>query len=236
MPFAGCTDTRRASASARDGSLNTVRLEKMKLVILGSGGHAKVVAATAVACGHELIGFFDDRPDRWSTSLCGRPVGGPIAAMLQPGGDPVIQGIGDNRIRVQFAARYTFIDWVHLIHPHAFVDPSAVVGPGTVVFAGAVVQPDARIGEHVIINTGASVDHDCIVDDGVHLAPGVHLAGHVQIGRGALVGVGAVVIPRIRIGEWAIIGAGAVVTRDVPAHATVAGVPAAALTREHNDA
>ena len=119
-----------------------------------------------------------------------------------------------------------------VVHPSAYVHPSAKLGRGTVVFAGAVVQPDAVIGDHVIVNTGATIDHDCIVGDYAHLAPGVHLAGAVQVGEGAFLGIGSVVCPGIKVGRWATLGAGGVAIRDVADGVVAVGIPARTLDGE----
>lgn len=84
----------------------------------------------------------------------------------------------------------------------------------------------ARTGEGCIVNTGATVDHDCVLGDFVHVAPGVNLAGTVTVGDNVMIGIGASVVPGITIVAGATVGAGAVVIRDVPAGATVVGVPA----------
>lgn len=199
------------------------------LTIIGAGGHAKVVAGTATACGHELAGFVDDDPATWTSTLFGVAVAGPLDIMLRRVVGPAVMGIGDNDARLQISRRFPSLEWVTLVHPTSWAHDSVALGSGTVVFAGVVVQPDARIGTHVILNTASSVDHDCAISDYVHLAPGVHLAGHVRVETGAFLGIGAVVIPRVTIGEWAVVGAGAVVTRDVPPRTTVVGAPAMAV-------
>jgi sugar O-acyltransferase (sialic acid O-acetyltransferase NeuD family) len=154
--------------------------------------------------------------------------GTPVTRIERERGGSGIIGIGDNAQRREMARALNF-EWRTVVHPSAWVHPSAKLGRGTVVFAGAVVQPDAVIGDHVIVNTGATIDHDCIIEDYAHLAPGVHLAGSVHVGEGAFLGIGSGVIPGVKVGRWSTLGAGAVATRDVPDGVVAVGVPARAL-------
>lgn len=190
--------------------------------ILGSGGHARVVAAAAVAAGLKVDGFWDDDPVKVGGDIDGIPILGLTADL--PAGSPAIIAIGSNRVREKLASLP--LNWVSVIHPHAWIAPTASVGEGSMVIAGAVIQPGAVIGQHSIVNTSASVDHDCKVGNFVHLAPGSHLAGSVHIEDGAFVGIGATVIPSVQIGSWSVVGAGACVIRDVESRSTVVGVPA----------
>ncbi len=201
----------------------------MPVYVFGAGGHAKVVLSTLRAAGYSVEGLFDDDLRKRGTEVLGVPVLGSVAEAQGTAPGQAVIAIGDNRTRRRLATDSVGWEWVTVVHPRAYVDPSAVLGPGTVVFAGAVVQPEAQIGAHVIVNTGATVDHDCQVDDYVHLGPGVRLGGAVCVEEGALVGIGTAVIPGARIGAWSVVGAGAVVVRDVAAGSTVAGVPARAL-------
>lgn len=120
-----------------------------------------------------------------------------------------------------------------LVHPSAFIDPSARLGTGCHVMPRAVVHKFVVGGKDVIINTAAVVDHECTIGDGAHIMGGAAIAGRVQIGRFASIGTNATVLPDIRIGEGAYIGAGAVVTRDVPDWTIVAGAPARVLRPHH---
>lgn len=196
-----------------------------RLVVLGAGGHGKVVVATLEALGRRPDAVYDDDPKTHGTEILGVPVVGALAALDGSSGVEAVVGIGPNDVR-RHVARRRPLRWVSAVHPRAVVHDSVAIGEGTVVFAGAVVQPEAVLGRHVIVNTGATVDHDCEIGDFAHLGPGVHLCGGVTVGAGALLGVGVSVRPGVRIGDGATVGAGAVVVSDVDPEATVTGVPA----------
>lgn len=193
------------------------------VLVVGAGGHGKVVVATLQAAGVAVAGVLDNAPD--VSTVLGVPVLGPVSLLADHAGGAVL-GIGSNAVRQRIAEAYPAVAWLAVIHPCACVHESADVRTGAVVFAGAVVQPGATIGAHAIVNTAATVDHDGRVGAFAHLAPGVHLSGDVRIEEGALMGVGACVAPGASVGAWSVVGAGGVVVRDVPAGVTAVGVPA----------
>jgi sugar O-acyltransferase (sialic acid O-acetyltransferase NeuD family) len=196
-----------------------------ELVVVGAGGHAKVVVATARAAGWRVVAIVDDARERWGQQLLGVAITGPTERALQDLSAQVVLAIGDNAARRRLAAgaRCRFAT---LVHPSAVVDPTAALGAGSVVFAGAVIQPDAAIGGHAIVNTGASIDHDCALGEAVHIAPGTRLAGNVTLGDEVFLGIGTVVIPGVAIGARTIVGAGAAVVTDLPPDVVAVGVPA----------
>ena len=202
------------------------------VVVLGTGGHARVCVDVLLTAGIPVLGC-----------VGGEPVGplevphlGPdeVLSDLARGTTSAFVAVGDNAVRQQLADMLTATGWslVSAVHPAATVARTATVGSNVVVVAGAVVNPYATIGDGAIVNTGATIDHDCELGRFVHVAPGVHLAGNVIIGEGAFLGVGSSVIPTRRIGEWAVVGAGSVVVRNVAPHQTVYGSPAAPRTRK----
>lgn len=201
------------------------------IVVLGAGGHAKVIIAAVEALGWKIAGVFDDDSSLWNTYVLGHPVIGPVSKAAEYQARDAVIAIGNNQIRRRIAENYQF-NWPAIIHPNTWVAPTAKIGAGTVLFAGAIVQPDVQLGKHCIVNTLAGVDHDCIVSDYVHLCPGVKLTGGVAIEQGVMVGTGAIVLPNKRIGSWSIVGAGAVVNRDINAHSTVVGVPARSCSQK----
>lgn len=203
----------------------------MDVLILGAGGHGKVVLDILRAAGeHRVVGFVDADRSLTGTSVCGVPVLGPpnLLPRLRGKATGAIIAIGDNQTRRSYAAmvREHGLELVSAIHPAAVVSPTAQVGANVVVCAGAVVCVDVKLADSVIVNTGAVVDHECEVGEAVHVCPGALLAGRVRVGAGTMIGMGAKVIQCLSIGDGVIIGAGAVVIGDLPADATAVGVPA----------
>lgn len=208
----------------------------MKIVMIGAGGHGKVVLDMLLLSGWEVVGVIDDNKALAGTDFCGIPILGGSARLPEVHRDAshAIVGIGDNRTRVNKAAvlRSLGFELATAVHPHAIVSRRAVLEPGTVVMGGAVVNADTRIGASAIVNAGATVDHDCDLAEGVHISPGAHLAGGVRVGALAHIGIGASVIENITIGQGAVVGAGAAVVEDVPAGVLVVGVPARVARRK----
>jgi UDP-perosamine 4-acetyltransferase len=204
----------------------------MDVVILGAGGHGRVVLEILRAAGRfNPIGFIDANTSLTGTQIGGVPVLGAANQLLKVRQNKVrhaIVAIGDNRTRRRYAQTLLEhgFDLINAIHPTASIASTATLGANVVLAAGAVICTEARLGDCVIVNTNAVVDHECEICDAVHLCPGALLAGRVRVGGGAFVGLGAKVIQCLSIGDDAVIGAGAVVLKDVPAGATAVGVPA----------
>lgn len=211
-----------------------------KVVLIGNGGHGKVVKEIVHARSDmELAGVLDDGFSGFAVRnglYTGRTKDVPMLRKLVPEAVFTIC-IGRNGVRKQLAETLGLEDddYAALIHPGAIVSETASVGHGTVVMAGAVIQAGADIGAHCIINTGGVADHDNAIGDYVHLSPRAALAGGVKVGEGTHIGIGASVIPQIDIGPWSVIGAGAAVISRIPGHVTAVGVPARVISPIHNE-
>lgn len=205
-----------------------------KIVIIGAGGHGKVVAELARQAGYEPSAFVDvtrhgevAEPGGARIEMSQLEYFAAVEAGEHPYGMNAAIAIGDNDTRLDiFHQLKRHVNLPTLIHPTAFVSASAELGWGVHVCPMAVVHPAAWVGHAAILNTRCVVEHDCVVGDGAHISPGAVLCGGVTLGDGVWIGAGAVVIPGVRVGENAIVGAGAVVIRDVSAGATVVGNPA----------
>lgn len=198
------------------------------LVVLGAGGHGKVVADILLSAGEPVAGFLDDSKPA-GTMVMGLAVLGSTGEWLasRPGAR-VALGIGDNaaRERAAVACADAGAELVTAIHPSAVVSRSARIEPGVVVMALAVVNADASVGRGTILNTGCIVEHDCVVGSFAHVSPNAALAGTCRLGARAHLGIGAAMLPGTSIGDDTVIGGGAVVVTSLPARVVAFGVPA----------
>lgn len=201
-----------------------------RMIVIGGGGHGKVVAELAGLAGHSVIGFVDGGQPAGARIL-GLPVLGDEqlledGAFLREHAFVVAIGAQATRRRLALSLLERGAALASLVHPRAVLAPSARLGCGSVVAAAAVVGTEARIGRFCIVNSNATVDHETALADGVQVCPGANLAGGVRCAADAFIGTGAAVLPSVRIGARAVVGAGAVVLRDVPAEAVAVGNPA----------
>ena len=203
------------------------------IILLGAGGHAKVLLSLIRVMNLPIQGVCAPELEKQGmSSWRGVDVLNEDIILNEFNMDVVtlVNGVGHlpgekNRQRLfdKFKNKEYFFQ--KLIHPQAYVDQTASLDEGAQVMAGAVIQADTCVGKNVMIDTHASIDHDCIIDEHVHIAPGAVLCGNVRVGKRAFIGSGAVLTQGITVGEAACIGAGASIVRDVSSRQLV--LPAA---------
>jgi sugar O-acyltransferase (sialic acid O-acetyltransferase NeuD family) len=205
-------------------------------LLVGAGGHAKVVIDILKKNQETIIGILDDNPN---LSFClGYPILGKISDISrirkQNVDYKVIIAIGDNQVREKIVKSYeeAEVNYGIAIHPSAVIDENVIINPGTVIMANVVINSSSTIGSHVILNTAATVDHDCKLSDFVHISPGVNLAGNVKVGKKVHIGIGASVIPGVTIGDTSIIGAGSTVINPIDSNVVAVGTPARIVKRQ----
>lgn len=183
-----------------------------KVIVIGAGGHGRVIADIITLSGDVVLGFLDDKEPE---HISGIPYLGKIPDLVKYQQDALfIAAIGDNHTRKQIMESYD-LNWYTAIHPSAVIASDVEIAEGTAVIANAVINTGSKIGRGVIINTAASVDHDNVLSDYVHLSPGVRLGGTVHIGAGTWIGIGAVVSNNIEICENCLVGAGSLVLKNI---------------------
>jgi sugar O-acyltransferase (sialic acid O-acetyltransferase NeuD family) len=218
---------------------------KERLLIVGVGGHALVVADAVLASGiYELVGFVARAVSADDVLRVAPLIGGDeelVRLMGEYRIDSIVVAIGDNAIRRKVLGRLQRdhsgeVEFPAIVHPTASIGTKATIGEGSVVLAGAVVGPGAKVGDGCLVNTRASLDHHGVLEDYASLAPGVTTGGNVSIGEGSAVSIGAIVLHGRSIGDWSVVGAGATVIEDVPDGVVAYGTPAKVIRERESGA
>ncbi len=205
-------------------------------VVIGGGGHAKVLIAVLRKLGWSIVGY-TDRDDR-GVILGAARLGSDDALAGVLAGHPgcaALVGVGkvdgsSLRLRLQRAAAAVGFETPVVVSPHSVVNEEVRLGAGTMVFDGVIVNSGAQTGDACILNTNATIEHDCILGDDVHVAPGATVSGGVRIGDHCMIGAGATVIHGVSICAGSVVGAGAVVVADVSEPGVYVGSPARRLS------
>jgi len=197
------------------------------VVILGAGGHAKVIADIVLLNHDHLLGFLDDNPEKQNQTIFKNyKVIGTLSDAEKYQDCFFIIAIGDNHTRAKIASQLSNYHFYTAVHPSATIADTVKIGEGTVIMAGTTINADTKVGNHCVINTMSSLDHDSIIEDFTHISPGAHLAGTVSIGKYSWICTGASVINNLTIGRDVILGAGATAISDLPTAGTYVGTPA----------
>lgn len=208
------------------------------VIVIGAGGHARVVADALLCSGDDVLGFTDADASLWGRTLLGLPVlgGDELLERHDARAVALVNGLGmiDARsatLRRRVQEGLTSRGWTFLAvhHPSAIVSPHARLASDVQVLAGAVVQTGASVGAGTIINTRAVIEHDVAVGDWSHVAPGAVVCGDVRIGGSTHVGAGATVRQGLSVGARCLIGIGAAVVSDQADDTCAVGVPARPL-------
>ena len=204
-------------------------MKKDDLIIIGSGGHARVVIDTAEQSGFNILGIIDINYKNNDEKIIGYNVIGNFTALSKfvPNKTSVIIALGDSKLRSKFF--YICLEHGYnlpsIIHPTSIISKHVNIGKSVFINAGVIINSEVYIGDDCIINTGAIIDHECNIGKHCHIGPGVKVAGRVRIGEHTFVGIGSTIIDKITIGNNVMIGAGSVIIRDIESDSTVVGIP-----------
>lgn len=204
------------------------------IVVVGAGGHAKVLIDCLIGSGWNVVGCTD--ADSHRRTCAGVPVIGTDDILGRLRGDGVAHAfcaLGSNAVRERVAEGLLELGFElpAVAGAGAHISSSVRIGRGVAIMSGATINIDCAIGDLAIINTNSSVDHDGVIGRAAHVAPGAALAGCVQVGDRTFIGTGSSVIPERRIGADSIIGAGSVVVRDIGERVVAFGNPARVMRR-----
>lgn len=194
-----------------------------KIVLVGGGGHAKVVIDAIRKSGDfDIYGIVDPSLDAGERVLGIKVIGkdSVLPRLFKEGVKNAFIGvgsIGDCGIRKRIYGQLEKIGFELpvIVHQRATIAEDVTIGEGTFVAAGAVINAGTILGRNAIINTSSSVDHDCVIGDFVHIAPGATLSGGIRVGDETHIGTGAKIIQSLNIGRNCLIGAGVTVRHNL---------------------
>ncbi|GAB6168232.1 acetyltransferase [Clostridium carnis] len=166
------------------------------LLILGAGGHGKVVAEAAeLEMKYNKISFLDDR--EYINNICNFQIIGKINEYnkLLNSYKYAFVAIGNNEKRLELIDKLIKVGFKVpiIIHPKASVSKYSNIALGSIILANAVVNVNTTIGKGCIININSTIDHDCKISDGVHISSGAVVRSMVKVGELSTVGAAACV-------------------------------------------
>jgi len=192
-------------------------------ILLGSGGHAKVVVDALGSQGVNVDGVVDPGLEKVNSSWRGIKVVGNDDWLLAQNPDDfiLVNGIGSlpgksQRQLIYDRYKSAGFGFLSIVHRSTTIGSEVVLGEGSQIMAGVVIQANSTIGNNTIVNTGATIDHDCVVGNNVHIAPGVNVSGNVFIEDDVHLGTGSSVIQGVTIGKRSIVAAGTVAFKALP--------------------
>ena len=212
------------------------------VIIVGAGGHAKVLLDTLGLLGITVSGICDPlQPTSGGLSRLQWYADDDAVLHLNPTETRLVNAIGsthDTSKRRAIFSKYktSGFHFISVIHPASNVSQLDMdIGEGLQALAGSVINASVSLGENVLVNTGAIVEHDCTIGSHTHIASSATVCGNCLVGENVHIGAGAVIKQGITIGSGSVIASGAVVINDVKPYSLLAGVPAQVKRTLHHE-
>ena len=206
-----------------------------KIIIIGGGGHAKVlISVIKKSLFFEVAGYvdFNDHNKILGAQYLGNDYN--LNEIFSHGIINAAIGVGQVNVTqkrfniVKMVKEIGFI-FPPIISKDAIMNEDVLIEEGSQVFDGVVINSGTRIGKFSIINTKSTIEHDCHIGNYCHIASNAVLSGGVKVGDCSMIGSNAVVIQHNIITSNCMIGAGSVVTKDITEEGVYIGNPARKL-------
>jgi len=196
-------------------------LEEKKVLIIGGGGHSRVVIDSFRKLGYLIDGIVDPAY-KIDKLVSGVPVvgGDEVFDRVSVESIEIINGVGVlpgriGRWKIADRMRNSGFKFVTVVDPDAVISSNVTVSEGVQIMAGCVLQDGVKVGSDSVVNTGTILDHDCDIGEKCWISPGVTVCGGSRIGSNAYIGAGATLLENISIGDGALISAGATVFEEI---------------------
>jgi sugar O-acyltransferase (sialic acid O-acetyltransferase NeuD family) len=216
-----------------------------KIVIFGSGGHAKVIFSEVIKLKKfKFLGFVDDFKKKGELIISSNKKNyynlGSIKEVISKKNDlKGIIGVGLNFVREKIVKDIKKINnnfkFQQIISKDAIINSNVFIDEGTLVVSGTTINTGTKIGRHCIINTSCSIDHDNKFSDFSSAGPGVVTGGNVEVGYQSYLGLGSLVRHNVKILDNTIVGFGSLVNKDCKKNSIYWGSPAKKIRKRKNN-
>ena len=217
-----------------------------KILIFGSGDHARVILSEIIKHGdYQIIGFVDEDKKPGTSIETFRSINYKVVGKISNLSSIIdtdtygIIGVGFNYLRKQMSysisEKYPTLKWATIVSKDSIINGNVNLGQGCIIHSGCIINNGAKIGDHCIINTKSLIDHDNIFSDYVSTGPGVTTAGNVRVGECSHIGIQSVVNQNISIGDNSVIGSKSLCTRDCDSLSIYYGSPVKKIRSREQD-
>jgi sugar O-acyltransferase (sialic acid O-acetyltransferase NeuD family) len=200
-----------------------------KIIIIGSGGHSRVVIDTLETLGSNIFGIIDINYKGQKEKIFNYKIIGDMTIIdnLNPKNYNIILAIGDNNKREKYFSELLYKGFTipTIIHPTAILSKKIIIGNGVFINSGVILNAGVEIADNTIINTGSIIEHEVNIKQNSHICPGVKIGGRATVGKNTFIGIGSSIKDYIKIGDNVKVGAGSVIIDNIKKGLTVVGVP-----------
>lgn len=206
-----------------------------KIIIVGIGGHAKVIIDILLKLNYNLFGYIDSsdkgtirdinylgNDDYFIKNYMKYSTRNLVIGISYPNHD-ILSPI---RKKIIYTYEKQGFHFPSIVSPDAIINSKIEFGRGVVVMDGAVINSNVKIGDFCVINTNSTIEHDCVLGYNVQVGSGAILCGNAKVEHDSFIGAGAIIRDEIIIGEDVLVGAGSVVIKDISEKGVYVGNPA----------
>ena len=187
-----------------------------KIIIIGSGGHARSCLDVLLSDKkYKFLGFIDKNSSKRNIVGSDDDLKNIIKKVKH-----ALIGIGQIK---NYTSRFKIFKKLKkigfklpIVKSHnSYVSKLSSIGEGTIIMHGAIINAYAKIGKNTIINTGAIIEHDVVVGDNCHISTNVTINGECKIGNNTFIGSNSVVVNNIKIGKSKFVKSNSLIKNDL---------------------
>ena len=185
---------------------------KKDIYLIGVGNYTEVIIELAQDCGFNIKGLYHYNHELLGEKVLGYPIIGCTEDLYQKDitGKNFAVTMGNNKMRHEIASKLRNLGahTPNLIHPRAFISPSATLGQGCFIHLNAKISTNCTLGNDCVIDFNSLVAHHATLADACYMSSLAMVGSYCNIGERVLLGMNSLVIPlTVMIGNYSRRGA-----------------------------